>query len=407
VSWPMVELGLYLDKISTWDPVKSELNELIDYVDLSSVDKEKKVIEQNFVTKINSVDAPSRARQILAEGDVLVSTVRPNLNGVALVPPNNDGATASTGYCVLRPKTKFLDGKYLFFWVQTRAFVNDMIAKATGANYPAVSDKIVKSSKIPLPPVPIQKQIAAVLDKADTLRQQCQQMEQELNALAQAVFLEMFGDPIRNPKNWAKKRIKELVKDFIGGKSLASAETEENSGAYRVLKISAVTTGEFKPEESKPLPDDYTPRAEHYVKANNLLFSRANTTELVGATAFVFSSPENLLLPDKLWRFVWHDSDAISQVFYWQLLSSKGLREQLGKISSGSGGSMKNISKGKLNELEVIYPPIEMQLEYEQTYMQIRHQKQIVSEQLCVLNENFNSLMQSAFKGELDLKAGV
>ena len=296
---------------------------------------------------------------------------------------------------------KVADYLYVYFYCLTLKDTLEAMAPVT--TVAIVNKSRFSELKIPLPPLPIQKQIAAVLEKADTLRQQCQQMEQELNALAQAVFLEMFGDPIKNPKNWAKKRIRDLVKDFIGGKSLASAETEENSGAYRVLKISAVTTGEFKPEESKPLPDDYTPRDEHYVKANNLLISRANTTELVGATALVFGSPENLLLPDKLWRFVWHDSAAISQVFYWQLLSSKGLREQLGKISSGSGGSMKNISKGKLNELEVIYPPIEIQLEYERVYLQIRQQKQTVSEQLIVLNDNFNSLMQRAFKGELDL----
>ncbi|MFT6908085.1 MAG: type I restriction enzyme S subunit [Oleiphilaceae bacterium] len=260
------------------------------------------------------------------------------------------------------------------------------------------------SVEIPLPPLPVQKQIAAVLEKADTLRQQCQQMEQELNALAQSVFLDMFGDPVANPNGWKKKQVKDLVKDFQGGKSLAASEDAEGSGVNRVLKISAVTLGEFKPEESKPLPNDYNPPLEHFVRVNDLLFSRANTTELVGATSLVFKTPKNVLLPDKLWRFVWHDSTSISQIFYWQLFSNKAIRVELGKISSGSGGSMKNISKGKLNELEVLCPPFELQQKFELIYLEIRSQQQLALSKLAALNDTFNSLMQRAFKGELELK---
>lgn len=297
---------------------------------------------------------------------------------------------------------KNVNSKYLYYCI--KYFKPAIEALGNGATFKEVSKKVVENFEIPLPPLPIQKQIAAVLEKADTLRSQCLQMEQELNSLAQSVFLDMFGDPVQNEKNWKICKLKDLVTDLQGGKSIAASEDEENSGKNRVLKISAVTWGEFKPTESKPLPNTYEPPKEHFVRPNDLLFSRANTTELVGATSLVFEAPDNVLLPDKLWRFIWKDKAAQSQVFMWQLLSNQSVRGELGKISTGSGGSMKNISKAKLYDFEIIYPDKQLQLEFELKFIKIREQLSSNIELQEHLSVNFNSLMQRAFKGELDLK---
>lgn len=140
---PLKNLVLPIEK---WDPSKSEENEPIQYIDIASVDRELKSIESP--QSIFSHEAPSRARQKLKSGDVLISTVRPNLNAVALVSDSLENATASTGYCVLRCKP-LLDERFLFYWVRSTYFIEDMVSKATGASYPAVSDKTIKN---PPPP---------------------------------------------------------------------------------------------------------------------------------------------------------------------------------------------------------------------------------------------------------------
>ncbi len=314
---------------------------------------------------------------------------------------------ADSVYCLgrgvagLRVKPE-LSSKYLFYFIKAHEHI--LYRNSTGSTFPQINRKVIELLEVPLPPLPIQKQIAAVLEKADTLRSQCQQMEQELNSLAQSVFLDMFGDPVQNERGWKTCKLKDLVKDLQGGKSIAASEDEENSGNHRVLKISAVTWGEFKPTESKPLPNSYVPPKEHFVRPNDLLFSRANTTELVGATSLVFNAPDNVLLPDKLWRFIWKDETAQSQVFMWQLLSNQSVRRELGKVSTGSGGSMKNISKAKLYDFEIIYPDKQLQLEFELKFINIREQLSSNIELKKCLSMNFNSLMQRAFKGELALK---
>ena len=86
--------------------------------------------------------------------------------------------------------------------------------------------------------------------------------------------------------------------------------------------MSAVTSGIFDPSESKPAPLDYSPQRSHIVCDGDLLFSRANTSELIGATAFVKAPPPDLLLPDKLWRFKWYSPIARTRRMYTNSLAA-------------------------------------------------------------------------------------
>jgi hypothetical protein len=106
-------IGDCITPVSTANPEKACGDDEFDYVDLGAVDQRTKVITQP--TRIKGTEAPSRARQIVAVGDVVVSTVRPNLNAVARVGRDLDGAIASTGFSVLRPTAR-LDSGYLFYW---------------------------------------------------------------------------------------------------------------------------------------------------------------------------------------------------------------------------------------------------------------------------------------------------
>ena len=145
-------------KISTLQ--KNDIG-MIDYIDISSVDNIKKKII-SFQT-MNAKDAPSRAKQLLKKYDILVSTVRPNLNAVAVVESETDNLmVGSTGYCVLRCKDN-MDFRYLFNFCQSQYFIDDMSSQATGASYPAVSTAVVRSSLIPNYPVDEQRRIASEL----------------------------------------------------------------------------------------------------------------------------------------------------------------------------------------------------------------------------------------------------
>jgi type I restriction enzyme S subunit len=202
MKWESVELGMLVEKVKKCLPQKDAPNTNINYVDISSIDRISKSVDQYSIQSILGVEAPSRARQILKTDDILVSTVRPNLNAVAAIPNNLDGSIGSTGFSVLRPLDGKLNSKYLLYFVQSEYFINQLMQRATGASYPAVSDKIVKQTKIPLPPLSEQRRLAARLDKADALRQKSRALVDAYAELGRSVFLEVFGDPVRNERGW-------------------------------------------------------------------------------------------------------------------------------------------------------------------------------------------------------------
>lgn len=132
------------------------------YVDISSIDNKLKRITEPKTLEV--CVAPSRAKQRLRAGDVLVSMTRPNLNAVAIVPSELEGAVGSTGFHVLRasPET---EPRWLYYAVQTHRFISSMSELVQGALYPAVRPKDIRAFEIPHPPLDQQKRIVAEIEK--------------------------------------------------------------------------------------------------------------------------------------------------------------------------------------------------------------------------------------------------
>ncbi|NAR16967.1 restriction endonuclease subunit S [Acinetobacter haemolyticus] len=254
-------------------------------------------------------------------------------------------------------------------------------------------------NKIPLPPLAEQRRIASILDQADVLCQKRQQTIEKLNQLLQATFIDMFGDPVSNPKGWDLVRVGEVVNEFIGGKNIECPD--ESDSDYKILKVSAVTSKVYKPHESKFAPNTFEPNPLAIVEKGDLLFSRANTTELVAATAYVWETPENIVLPDKLWKFSISDESKVNKLYLWDLFKNIEFRNELSKLSSGTSGSMKNISKGKLNELKMPLPPKELQDKFAEFSTKLWGQIKTFQQSSDSLDSLFNSLQNQAFNGSL------
>jgi type I restriction enzyme S subunit len=162
------------------------------YVDISSVDNEAKAITNP--KRLPGGAAPTRARQHVRPGDVLVSLTRPNLNAVALVPAELNGAIASTGFDVLR--TEFVDPKWVFALVRSREFVSSISARVQGALYPAVRPNDVRDYEIPLPPLPEQRRIVARIEdlqaRSRRAREGLDVLPQLLPKLRQSVLAAAF-----------------------------------------------------------------------------------------------------------------------------------------------------------------------------------------------------------------------
>lgn len=387
-------LGDLTIKATTWDPRRHPDLE-INYIDLGAVDNETKEIAHPAFVK--GSDAPSRARQLVSSGDVLVSTVRPNLNAVAVVPESLDGAIASTGFAVLRPDRE-LDKRYLFHWVRSPRFISSMVSKATGASYPAVSERIVKESLIPIPPLEEQRRTAGILDQADAIRAKRRQVLAHLDTLTQSIFYDMFGDV--GDDRWNRIPLGDLVARIDNGTSPNCETRPAKPHEWGVLKLGAVTYGQFQPEENKAFLGNVASMVANEVQAGDVLMTRKNTRELVGAVALVDEVRPHLLLPDLIFRL--HlDLDRIDPRYFQALMMNPRKRSAVRDLASGSAASMPNISKARLSKLLIELPPLDLQRRFAARAKQINAQRALVQRALDVDNELFASLQDRAFRGEL------
>ena len=164
------------------------------YVDISSIDNQaKRIVEPKRLTPDA---APSRARQRLRKGDVLVSMTRPNLNAVAIVPPDLDGAIGSTGFHVLRANDD-VEPHWLYYAVQSNSFIKAMCDLVQGALYPAVRPKDIREYAISPPPLAKQREIVAELEKQfsrlDEAVANLQRVKANLKRYKDSVYSEAFG----------------------------------------------------------------------------------------------------------------------------------------------------------------------------------------------------------------------
>ncbi|MFI0114216.1 restriction endonuclease subunit S [Streptomyces globisporus] len=165
-EWTEATLGDVADINPESAPRHWPADRAISYIDIASVSWTRG-IDSTLVASTSFGEAPGRARRIVREGDVLVSTVRPNLRAFAQVSGEFDGEVASTGFSVVRAKEGRMAEGFAWALISSDRFVNDMVSKTTGSNYPAVRAEDVKGYTFALPPLSVQERITAVISSVD------------------------------------------------------------------------------------------------------------------------------------------------------------------------------------------------------------------------------------------------
>lgn len=378
------------ERVSSWNPTR-EPETKFEYIDLSAVDNAQKAIRSP--TPMLGREAPSRARQLIAANDVLVSTVRPNLNAVALVGPELDGATASTGFTVLRASTR-LDARYLFHWVRTSAFVLDMVLKATGASYPAVSDGIIKDSLIPLPPLDEQRRIATILDHADHLHLCRQKALSGLERLERSLFVDYFA------KHEFERSV-HLLGDLLSDAQLGvvrSASQTGDEGPFRYVRMDAISsTGVYLPSKEVRTNATAVELTKYTVRAGDLLFNTRNSRELVGKSAIFVGEPA--LFNNNILRLRFRADLVTPGYVHGFLWSSRG-KQELEQRKSGTTSVFAVYTKD-LTSIPVPVPPMDLQRSFVAKLGAVADQKIRCELQAGEIARLMASLQSRAFSGQL------
>ncbi|TFD36624.1 restriction endonuclease subunit S [Cryobacterium sp. TMT2-10] len=330
-------------------------------------------------------------------GDLLVAKITPCFeNGkIAQAVLDHETGVGSTEFHVIRPDSDLVDSRYLLHVLRSPAVRRAGEARMTGsAGQKRVPASYFGSLEIPLPPVPEQRRIAAVLDQADNLREKRRRALALLDELADSLFLECASTP------GTPLSLKDCGVWFSSGKSVVGLGTSEHS-SNRVLKVNAVSTGHFVPAASKSLPLSYSPPPSHRVCDGDLLFTRASgSIDLIGVSVFALKTPDGMYLPDKLWRVELSAGSLVSKPFLHALFRQTDFRSFVETEASGSSG-VRNISQSNVARFRSSIPSRDAQRLFTRRTEEIDGARDSMARELDALDGLFASLQDRACLGEL------
>lgn len=392
MKWLSIKIGKVCKRTATLDP-RNAPNDSFKYVDISSIDREQKRILSAI--EIIGSEAPSRARKEIKSGDILVSTVRPNLNTIAVVPAELDNQIASTGFCVLRPK-QHIDKNYLFYYAQSNPFIEELSSKVRGAHYPAVSDTDVKNIKIPLPPSSEQRKIVEILDYADRLRKLRTEADKKAERILPALFIKMFGDPATNPMRWDTYAMSEIIKDTRNG--IYKPAKFYGSG-INVLKMFNIKNGELNLSRIDLITVNEKEYQSYCLLPGDVLINRVNTPELVGKCAVITQDVGKAVFESKNIRLRVKDRKATPEYITHYLNTSFGQGSLKTGVKHAIG--MATINNTDLKNTILLLPPFKMQEKWSKLVQNFQKNKKCVHFSCSKIEVLFNNLLHRAFTGDL------
>ena len=397
-DWEIKTLGEILQKTETINPLQLPETEF-NYVDVSSVSNTTFEIEQTQFLK--GKDAPSRARRLIKENDVLFATVRPTLQRIAIVPEHLNNQVCSTGYFVLRPKNE-IHHRFVFYWLFSNDFMEQMENLQKGASYPAVTDAEVRAQKIPLPPLPEQKRLVTLLDEAfesiATAKAKAQQNLKNARALFESHLNEVFS---KRGEGWEEKKLGDLCQKITKGSSpkWQGIDYVEDEA---VLFVTSENVGEYRLLLSKP---KYVEWKFNEKEKKSILQKGDVLTNIVGASIgrtaiFDIDAIANINQAVCLIRC---EPTLLHNSYLSHLLNSPVFREVL--HDNEVDNARANLSLGFFSNLQIPLPPVDEQKEIVVKLDIFRTETQrleaLYSRKIAALDELKKALLHRAFAGEL------
>ncbi|ELA9340951.1 restriction endonuclease subunit S [Vibrio parahaemolyticus] len=265
---------------------------------------------------------------------------------------------------------------------------------ARGGTQKFVSLGNIRALQIPLPPLDEQKRIAAILDKADAIRQKRKQAIDLADEFLRSVFLDMFGDPVTNPKGWETITLNEVTTKITDG---VHSKPEYTESGVPFVSVKNITTGVLSFDDTKYI----SPNAhEKYIKRCNpelhdILYTKVGAT--YGRPAIVEVDKEFSLYVSV--ALIKPNHELVNPYFLKEVLATSALKRQADRAIKGAG--VPDLHLVEIKKFIIPLPDMSIQEEYVNKTKNIRSKKLKFQQSLELIEENFKSLSQRAFSGKL------
>lgn len=343
-----------------------------------------------------------RPELFLHENDILISSANSwNLVGKVCRVPRLSYAATAGGFISIVRATPSVEPRYLFRWLGSSEVQENIRACARQTtNIANLSVEQFEELQIPLPSLAEQRRIADILDKADAIRRKRKEAIALTDDLLRSAFLEMFGDPVSNPKGWPIRALGELATEMRYGTSEKCLGPQP--GALPVLRIPNVVGGRVDVADLKYATLAVAEVERLRLRRGDLVFVRSNGNPDYIARCAVYDRDEEALFASYLIRV--RVRPEVLPTFVQATLETPSYRGLLTRSARTTAGNF-NISTEGLRALKIPVPPIELQLRFERARSKGSLQRRRKAHALADAERLFDALVHRAFRGELTSRA--
>jgi type I restriction enzyme S subunit len=334
---------------------------------------------------------------VLNEGDILIALNRPILGNqlkIGIMKKNDSPAILyqRVGRIDIRDNKK-IDPIFLYILMRTSFFLKQLAAKLSGSDQPYINPTEMVKITIPLPPLPVQRQIVAVLEQAEAVKRQRQEADALTGVLLQSVFYEMFGDPVRNELGWVFARLDELCSIITDGEHVTPRRTDSGIFLLSARNIQnhyiSTTDVDFIDEE------EYTRLSKHLIPQNgDVLVSCSGTVGRV--TRVNVDYKFQLVRSVAIMRPI---MEKIDPIYLEYSFDTQFMEDQISKCVHQS--SQANLFQGMIRKLSIPLPPLALQQQFALVVQDIERIRERQEESKREIDVLFDGLMAGAFGGEL------
>lgn len=388
MSYPMIEIGeLMLKRNGSVDPSK--------FVDETFELHSIPAFDRGFPDIVKGSEIGS-SKQLVQENDVMISKIVPHIRRASVVcKKGNFRQIASGEWIVFRSNKIYPD--YLKHVLISDNFNKQFMATVSGVGGSLLRARpaFVSKIKIALPPLEEQRRIASILDKANELRQKRQEAIEKLDQLLQATFIDMFGDPVSNPKNWETTSIDKICSNIVDCVN-KTAPVVEYETPYKMIRTTNVRN--YKVDLSSVR---YVEK-ETFDKWNRRLTPQRGdvilTREAPVGEVGILESDDSVFLGQRLMLYR-INLEFTTPEYLLYFLMSDSFKIQYEQMSSGS--TVKHLSVPQCSKWNILVPPIELQLKFSQFYKMIHCNSKLMHISFDKADTLFKSLQNQAFSGNL------
>ncbi|RZG67886.1 restriction endonuclease [Acinetobacter junii] len=343
---------------------------------------------------LNSETAKRLKCTYLKEGDILVARMPDPLGRACIFPKSEMPCVTVVDVCIIRPNQNKVDNQWLMHTINSPVMRQRINEYVTGTTRQRISRGNFSKLKVSVPPLPEQRRIAAILDQADELRQKRQQAIEKLDQLLQATFIEMFGDPVSNPKGWDLRSVGEISESKLG-KMLDKKKQSSEIDQYKYLRNANVQWFRFDLSDVFEMEFNEKDRKNCELKFGDVLVCEGGEP---GRAAIWKNDLENCFFQKALHRVRLDMTQILPEYFvwlFWFYSKNGGFDDHI------TVATIAHLTGVKMKAMQIPIPPLSLQEDFQQKVNEIEVLKTTLENSSKLFESLFSSLQNQVFNGTL------